>query len=139
MPVIQSYQPPPQSYNDPANFPTNYDRPLGQYSGEQLISRGGPQRTAPTRPSPPTTGVFHDPMGGYRPKGGEPDMYSGSFKGPAVYNAPSGVLGGSAEVGSVVRLCGGKITSRNYCLSTFRRFFSCMITKYLTYRVSVSL
>ncbi|XP_065916807.1 roquin-2-like isoform X2 [Dysidea avara] len=98
MPVTQSYQLPPQSYNDPANFPVNYDRPLGQYSGEQLISRGGSQRTAPTRPSPPTTGMFHDPMGGYRSKGGEPDMFTGSFKGPAMYNAPSGVLGGSAEV-----------------------------------------
>lgn len=55
---------------------------------------------APSRPSPPTTSVFHDPLGGYRPiKERDPDMYTGSFKGPAVYNAPSGVMGGNTEVG----------------------------------------
>jgi len=61
LPVTQSYQQ-PHYYNDPASYPsTDYEQQIAHY-GEQLISRG-----APSKPSPPSTGTFHDLQmtGGY--------------------------------------------------------------------------
>ena len=68
LPVTQSYQP-AQYYNDAMIYSSDYDAHphVSQYSGEQLVPRG-----APTKPSPPSTGSYHEQpqMGGYlRSKG----------------------------------------------------------------------
>ena len=100
LPVTQSYQPP--YYNDPPSvYSSEYDPHVSQYTGEQLVSRG-----ASTKPSPPSTGTFHElhGSGGYvRPKV-DTDMYSShnmpskydAYKdsGPAIYTTGTTIMGG---------------------------------------------
>ena len=108
LPVTQSYQPP--YYNDPAVYSSDYDPHVTQYTSEQLVSRG-----ASTKPSPPSTGTFHELHGGsgyLRTKGVDSDVYSShnmvtkydAYKDPAIFTTGTTMLGsyGNSEVSYIV-------------------------------------
>ena len=108
LPVTQSYH----YYNDPSTTTYSSDYDTQVYSSDQLVSRG-----ASTKPSPPSTGTFHELHGGssyMRPK--DSDVYpshnmTGKYEaykdsGPPVFTVGSTMLNSysKSEVSNIVYL-----------------------------------